>query len=374
MAALALHAELSEMNVVTPMTGSAILGELHLGGRLPMAIDALRFAMRASQRKASLFLVVEFPRRPAVGRVAGGAIASESAFVNVVLLVAANAFIWRALECLGRMALRAAHQHVHAEQREIGQIVIETDVFAPSVIAVAGITRILERAAVRVFRGMASLAIGAQLLLCDLGRMAGVAIEFCVCAQQFPLGLHEMIVLETTPAVVAVAARAILAEASCMRVVGAVATNALVRNFVLELAGLVATATLERVVPPQQRKAGLFRVVELARLPVGLRMTLGAVIATRATVHVVGRMAGDTASRRAVVLLAKVARIAAHFAMGALQCKVGLVVIEAGAAPGSRVVASATLFTELASMQVFVLVTGAASRRRIAQLLGGLVT
>lgn len=58
-----------------------------------MAIDALVLAMRPRQREPSFLQMIESPQCPTVGVVTSVAICTQSAFVDVVLLVAVDAMI-----------------------------------------------------------------------------------------------------------------------------------------------------------------------------------------------------------------------------------------------------------------------------------------
>jgi hypothetical protein len=159
-----------------------------------------------------------------------------------------------------------------------------------------------------------------------------------------------VIVFKAAPAVVAMAARAVFAKSPSMAIVGAMTANAFVWNFVVKFSGLVATAAFERVVPTEERKASLFAMIEFVRFPIRLRVALGTVVTARAAMHVIRHVASDTSCGRAVVLLAKVTRVATYVPMCAQQRKVGFIVVETSAAPAARTVASTAFLAELPAM------------------------
>ena len=93
MTALALPSELARMDIVLLMTGYAVLRKLHFAGGLAMAIDTLVLAMRPRQCEPSFLQMIESPQCPTVGTMTSVAICTQSAFVDVVFLVAVDAVI-----------------------------------------------------------------------------------------------------------------------------------------------------------------------------------------------------------------------------------------------------------------------------------------
>ena len=156
---------------------------------------------------------------------------------------------------------------------------VETNVLAPSFIAMAVVARALQLPTVWVVGRVATAAVGAEFLLGDISCVAGVTVELGVRAKQGVLCLHEMVVLEAAPAVIAVAVVALVAESTGVRIICPVATDAGILNLVLEAPARVTAAALERIVSPEQREARLFGVIEFRGLPVCLRVALGAVFA-----------------------------------------------------------------------------------------------
>ena len=67
MAALALSAELTEVNVVVAVTGGAIGRQLHRARGAAMTIAAAQTCVSAGQRKLRLLVVIEVPQAPAIG-------------------------------------------------------------------------------------------------------------------------------------------------------------------------------------------------------------------------------------------------------------------------------------------------------------------
>ena len=195
-AALALGAELPEVDVVLAMAGCAVRRQLHFRRWLAVAVDALQASVLARKRKIGLAAMVELPVAPGVRGMAGSAVLAESAFVHIAALVTAEAILRCTLERLRAMTLRAGHEHMHAEQRIVGEIMVEADVLAPRIGAMARIAARLQRAAMRVRGGMTADAVLAELLRRNGGRVASVAVELEVAAEECVLGFDGMVVLE----------------------------------------------------------------------------------------------------------------------------------------------------------------------------------
>ena len=77
MAALALAAVLTQMDVVLLVAGQAVLIELDLIGRLLVAAGTLQFSMCPRQGKSCLLAVVKFPDLPPVRRMTLGTLGPQ---------------------------------------------------------------------------------------------------------------------------------------------------------------------------------------------------------------------------------------------------------------------------------------------------------
>lgn len=104
-----------------------------------MAALARQSFVRAIEHEIGLAIVVEAPKRPAGGVVAGATSAAERLSVRVVFLVAVDA--GRRCVHIGRrqMTLLAGYDAVHADERKAAQVVIEAHRIAPTRFAVTGL-------------------------------------------------------------------------------------------------------------------------------------------------------------------------------------------------------------------------------------------
>ena len=272
------------------------------------------------------------------------------------------------------MALRAADHAVQPEQRVIAQVVIEQQVGAPGILAVAGIAVALDFAAVRVLAAMAADAILGELLIGDRGRVAGVTIDLRMCAHQRKLVPSGMVVgLGELPMLVVVAIAAFGAEAIGMGIVGAVAAVAVLRDLILVVPAAVAGQAVDMGVCAQELIAGLLQMIVLGGLPFLGHVALAALLASRSTVLIVGGVTAGAGPRRRLVAARDVTRIAGERGVGSCQLELGLVMIELAAGPAHGAVALAARFGELPVVHVVRLVTADAGRRRLAPCLSRLV-
>jgi len=137
-------------------------GRLHrffIRRRPDVAALARKPVVRAIEHEIGLAIVVEAPKRPAGGVVAGAASATERLSVCVVLFVAVDT--GRRCVPIGRrqMTLFAGHDAVHADEGNAAQVVIEAHRVAPAGLAVTGLAPSAQLLAVRVVRCVAAMAV-----------------------------------------------------------------------------------------------------------------------------------------------------------------------------------------------------------------------
>ena len=131
-------------------------------------------------------------------------------------------------------------------------------------------------------------------------------------ADERKFGLRQVIVLDRPPDLAVVAITALGAEALRVRVIGLVATVAVLGNFVLVHAGAMAAKAVDLGVPAEQRKTSLLLMIELRRLPLSGGVALATIGTALTAVRIVRQMAADTALGPALVAAAQVTTPAAH--------------------------------------------------------------
>jgi hypothetical protein len=152
-----------------------------------------------------------------------------------------------------------------------------------------------------------------------------------------------------------------------------VAAEAVFRNLVLQVARAVAVIAGDAVVHAKKRVAGLLQVIELRVLPALGVVTVGALGAPLAPVHIIGLVAGDAFLGRILVAVAEMTGRAGNLGVPVMQRKGGLVVVVAHAPPGTLIVTGSAVAPELALVGLFLTVAAEAVARRLAVGLTGLV-
>lgn len=133
MTALALLTELTEVHIVAHVTSAAFGCQLYFTGRAFVTTGTLELAVRAGQRKLGGLVVIEFPDAPTIRRMTTGAVLTQATLMTVLRLMAAVAIALGVFELLCEMTLFARHRDMQTQQREVGEIVIEANVAAPTV-------------------------------------------------------------------------------------------------------------------------------------------------------------------------------------------------------------------------------------------------
>ena len=155
MASLACPPERSVVGVILTVAGVA--GHRRGNPRdvgFPVASLALQRMVRARQRVAGLLVVIKAPACPTVGVVAvhaGGAETADMVGISVTVRACAR----RIFERRGPMAFLAGYHCMQPDERESGQIVVESNPLSPARLLVALLAGVAELALVRIIFAMA---------------------------------------------------------------------------------------------------------------------------------------------------------------------------------------------------------------------------
>jgi len=191
---------------------------------------------------------------------------------------------------------------------------IEADVRIPFGRRMALFAHAPESAVVHVVGSMAARTFDRDLLIFGDRCVAGVAIDVRMRALQREFETR-MVECAQMPGFVAVASRAVGAEAAAMPIIAAVTPCAVLGQFILEVTAAMAIGAANMGVRSFESKSSLPAVVELRRLPAGDRVAIGAVVAAAAVVHIVRRVARAAFLRRTAVVLTHVAGSARNLSM-----------------------------------------------------------
>lgn len=158
-----------------------------------MAASAVQLGMCASQCKTRGLAMIKGPDIPAVTVVATCAALAQATLVYIVGSVATAAIRFHILELLRQVTLLAGNSDMQPDQRKIGQVVIEADLATPSVRHMALITLLTQFSGMCILRAMTADTGRTQLLRGNIGRMAGIATEFCVRPGQRKFSIARMV-------------------------------------------------------------------------------------------------------------------------------------------------------------------------------------
>lgn len=192
-------------------------------------------------------------------------------------------------------------------------------------------------------------------------------------AQQGPMRVTRMVEEGGFPLVVAVAAAAVGSKATGVGILALMAAHALFRELVLEVATAMATRAVDARVRPFQRKAGLFRMVELAALPACRRVAIRAFRATFSAMYVIGCMTGYALPGCVLVAIPKVASHACNPDVLVLQRECCLAVVEVDVPPEGGVMTRGAVASKLAFVRFVLLVTVDTATGRVAIGFAGVV-
>lgn len=179
-----------------------------------------------------MFLMIELPEVPRVGRVACVAVFAQGTFVMVVLLVTAHAIAAGAGELITDVAVLAGHYVVQTYQWEVGEVVVESVNCFPAVCDVAGGTHLHLGIFMYVISGVAGGAVARQVILQGSYVAAG-ASKLLMVASEGESGFPGMIEFRLFPLDRCVAGLALLAVAAQMNIVIGVTAVAVRRDIFL---------------------------------------------------------------------------------------------------------------------------------------------
>jgi hypothetical protein len=117
----------------------------------------------------------------------------------VIFLVARDTFYFCVFVGIRRVALFTGHKHVHATQREFGNVVIEHHLGFPAALVMTTFADFTFLAAVRIVETMTGDTRGADLFFKQQTTMAVFAGDFFVPATQMEIGVFVMFEFGATP-------------------------------------------------------------------------------------------------------------------------------------------------------------------------------
>ena len=177
----------SGVRVLALVAAEAVLRNLVLQVAAAVAVVAGDAAVYPVQRKARFLLVIELLRLPRLGRMAFLALDAALAVVDVVGLVAGDAFLRCVLVAVAEVAGRARDLRVLVAQREGGLVVVVTHV-PPGTVVVAGAAVLAEASLMRLVFPMAAEAVPRDIAVLLAGGVAAAAGDVDVRAVELIVG------------------------------------------------------------------------------------------------------------------------------------------------------------------------------------------
>jgi hypothetical protein len=172
MTAVAVLAELAVVGVVEPMAidaRSADRGHCPVHGGSSVTTLTAQAGVCTLQRKIRCGVMIESPQRPCERRMTFSAIRTERCRVDVVVGMAVDALLVSIMEGRRCMTVLANDFRMPAEERETGEIVVETNTLDPVDFDVAVRADITELTRVRLVVGVTADTL--HLRQCDSNRI-----------------------------------------------------------------------------------------------------------------------------------------------------------------------------------------------------------
>ena len=308
-----------------------------------MTRRTFQISMLASQWICGLRVMIELPPIPTVGVVACATCISERALVIVAISMAIAAYLRHPGEIEFGVTRLARGRCMNPDQRELREGVVERN-RVPGHFGVAALACAIT-ATVRIVLFVATDTRLRQFVG-QCAAMAAFTAQWSVRALQREAGLRKMIEL-VLPRRLSMAVRAFAAEAAVMMVVGAMATVAVLRRLLDRHVVEVAGVTHQFLVSTDERKTGLFEMVEGCAAPFGRVVAFGAVRTATAAMHIVRAMTRHACLRESLPDFIDVATFADHLDMRAPQSERRLRMVEADLHPRPIfAVAASALFAE----------------------------
>ena len=195
-----------------------------------MAFNGVAMACFADQPTMGAFkfkiggVVIELPERPAIRVMTARAVIAERLLVYIVLAVAVRATRGNILEGRGGVTLLAGRGGMQADQRELGQVMIEYHLVTPAGFSMATRTVFTLLAEMHII-GTVTINTACFQLIREAAPVTGIAQNLFMLALQWEVGLEAVIEAALCPRLLGMAGFAALAVPTMMCVVCTVAAD-----------------------------------------------------------------------------------------------------------------------------------------------------
>ncbi len=201
----------------------------------------------------------------------------------------------------------------------------------------------------------------------------GVAFELGVHFDQSKTSFLGVVIFDRSPGVVVMALITFDAKSKTVIVVRSMTTGTGRGQLGFIVAAAMAVGAINVGVLAYQGEMRFAFMIIGGGMPFGRRMALGAIIATRSLMHIIGGVAAHAAARRLLVMTADVTGIAAQRLVRSRQSVVGLAVVKLATRPAVGSMTGVAILPELPDMQVVAMMAAVTAGRRLAPQLTVLV-
>lgn len=232
-------------------------------------------------------IMVEIPQGPGIRVVAGLALRSEPALVNVIVAMAFNARCRHTGEFGRQVTLFTGCNRVYADKGEPGHVVLETHLTAPALLAVAIRALLSLLAGMYVVTLMTVDALHSKRFVTKLAAVTGAAEQIRMSSVEWKFRLSVVIEPDLAPPGRAVAGVALFSVLPLVGVIIAMTAYTIRAQVLGEQLVAMTGIAVDTLMPARERKFGIPVVVEADLFPSGFTMAVGAHFTIPASMHII---------------------------------------------------------------------------------------
>lgn len=282
---------------------------------------ASQITVRAQQGITGLLFVIELPEIPGVWCMTVLTLRTQRPFMMIIRLMTADAVGGGTDKLPLKMAAFASDDLMHADQRELREIVVKPEYGRPALGDMTGCTYLHFRLLVNIIRGMTDCAVPRQRV-CQGAGVATDTNQLRVRAGKRESRFGPMVEFDLAPGLILMTGFTLLAIATMVDIVIRMTAVATGRGIVLHGSAGMAGAARNLGVLVGQGKAGS-AVIEHGLFPTVHAMAGIALLTIFTGVHVSGLVTTDTGHVTEFIHLPRMTAAAGHLTVQALQRKPG---------------------------------------------------
>lgn len=276
--------------------------------------------MSPLQGKIAVLVMVEAPDQPVVGIVATTTVHAESFFVDIILGMTILTAAFLDLEGQLFVTALATGRRMLADQRKIRQVMVETQIFIPRLLAMTVLALPAQFLFMHILVPVTGQTVGWRLVPRFSRLMAGFTTGLPMRAAQGEIGFPVMIEVRLQPTLFIVALVTALAIGTFVHIIQLVTCQALARlsplrlvtvNLDLLITLVTSMASYLAVLSPET-EASQAIMIESSLTPLLLAVAVLAALSKTAAVYILDGMTGNTLGRRILVAVADMTQVTGH--------------------------------------------------------------